>query len=650
MTPLFANPAFLWALPVAALPVIFHLFLRVRKRPRPFSTLMFFHRIDPRLSARKRIREWVILLLRTLLILLALLALARPRWFAGWGGGSVSIVLVVDNSGSMAGAPLRTAAEAAHALLTALDRTDTAGLVLLVDDPTFTAPAGLVSDRAALNTALNRLVETEATGNVGDALRRAFALLETGNATRFEVHLFTDVQEPEWARANADLPAPRAGTKIVVHRIRVPALTGANVSLAGIELPQRRSLAGRPIVVRAALRNTGPAPATVRLNAIDDAGQQQSQEVAVPAGEDKTTALLFTAATPGFHWLNLWLDGDAFPADNRAGIGVVCAGKSAVLLVGAPNEFGVLPVALSPGSDGQLSGLIPQFVSAEALPAALADAKPLLVVSTEMPPRRYVEQGGNVLLMPRTDAIETRAEGAPALVFQKGAALFDDLRDEKGEVALRNVRVFRFAPLTVNPNATALLGLEDGRPLLTEERLGNGRVFASAVGFDAQWSTLPLKGGFLALAQSMALIGDEPSNTVTRLVAGERVAGLGGNEPTHIRSLTGSPLDWKGKAAEAPVFPRAGVYAVEVNGQVNYVSVRASEKEGRWQYVSGSAVPALGGLAHSVRLYTSPETLAAEFRTISRGVDLYLPLFLAALVALVTEGWLANQPPKKVKS
>jgi hypothetical protein len=66
--------------------------------------------------------------------------------------------------------------------------------------------------------------------------------------------------------------------------------------------------------------------------------------------------------------------------------------------------------------------------------------------------------------------------------------------------------------------------------------------------------------------------------------------------------------------------------------------------------VTGSVVPALGGLAHSVRLYTSPEALAGDFRTISRGVDLYLPLLLAALVALVTEGWLANPPPKKVKS
>ena len=69
---------FAWLLPLASLPIIFHLFYRIKKRPRPFSTLMFFHRIDPRLSARRKIMEWIVLALRTLLILFLLMALGAP--------------------------------------------------------------------------------------------------------------------------------------------------------------------------------------------------------------------------------------------------------------------------------------------------------------------------------------------------------------------------------------------------------------------------------------------------------------------------------------------------------------------------------------------------------------------------------------------
>ena len=97
------NPLFLSLLPLAALPVLFHLFFRLKKSPRVFPTLMFFHRIDPQLNARRRLREWLILLLRTLLILFVLLALARPVWFGLGKEGSVAVALVIDNSGSMAG-------------------------------------------------------------------------------------------------------------------------------------------------------------------------------------------------------------------------------------------------------------------------------------------------------------------------------------------------------------------------------------------------------------------------------------------------------------------------------------------------------------------------------------------------------------------
>jgi hypothetical protein len=646
MMPLFANPFFLWLLPLAGLPVIFHLFFRVKKRPRPFPTLMFFHRLDPRLSARKQIKEWLILILRTLLILFVLLALARPRWLAGGVGGSVSTVLILDNSGSMS-RRLKTVTEAAHALLTSLDRNDNAGIVLLVDDPTVSLPAGLSSDRAALDTALNRLAETEATGNVGAALRRAFALLETSRATRQEIHIFTDLQEAEWARAAGDLTG-RAGVTITIHRIRQGPLTEANIALTGVTLPQQRLLAGRPVTLRVGLRNTTALLARARLNVTDDAGHQGAEEIVLGPDEEKELTLVRTVETAGFHWFNLGVDGDGFAADNRAGVACAAAEKSAVLFVGAPGDFGVLPVAISPAAEGRLSGLVPVFVSEANLPRALVEKKPLLVVlPATMPiPRDYVERGGNVLIVPAAVGAETRAEGAPVVVLAKGAALFNDLRDDKGDVALRSLKAFRFAPVDA-PGATVLLGLEDGRALLTEQVIGQGRVFTSGIGFDATWSTLPLKGAFLALAQSMALAGEDPGAAITRLVAGDRETS-GAAVPIHIRSLAGSPLDWKGAAATAPAFPRAGVYAVEENGRTTYVSIRASDREGNWKFVTGDALPALGGLKHTVRTYTTPESLAREAHVINRGADWYLPLFLLALAALLIEGWLANQPPRKV--
>ena len=62
--PLFAHPAAAWLLPAIALPVIFHLFFRLRRQVRDFPALLFFERIDPRLSAKRKLHEWLLLLLR----------------------------------------------------------------------------------------------------------------------------------------------------------------------------------------------------------------------------------------------------------------------------------------------------------------------------------------------------------------------------------------------------------------------------------------------------------------------------------------------------------------------------------------------------------------------------------------------------------
>ena len=98
-----ASSMFLWMLPLAALPILFHLFLRVRKQTRPFPSLMFFLQAEPRLSARKRIREWIALLLRIIVILAILLALSRLLWLGHSGGGAISQIILIDNSGSMGG-------------------------------------------------------------------------------------------------------------------------------------------------------------------------------------------------------------------------------------------------------------------------------------------------------------------------------------------------------------------------------------------------------------------------------------------------------------------------------------------------------------------------------------------------------------------
>lgn len=665
------NPLFLYALPLATLPVVFHLFYRLRKRQRPFPTLMFFQRIDPRLSARRQLREWLILLLRTLMILFLLLALARPMWLGAGPGGNSAAVLIVDNSASMSGpaqggeSKLKVAIEAARAMVSGLQESDVATVQMLVDDPTVALPNGLTSDKTALKTGLDRITETEASGAAGQALGRALDILEESTATHFEVHIFTDLQETEWGKTAAQMRTPRAGTIVVVHRISSAPEKLANISIVAVTLPQKRLLAGRKFPVKVVLVNSTTRDGSVRLNTADDLGTKATQEIAVPKQEEKTAVLVLDPKAPGAHWLNVWLEGDELLSDNKAGLAYACTDKALVTFVGQREEFGLLPVALAPVGEGKLTGLIPQFTEQE-----VTAKNPVCVVvpweklaAHAAALRAYVMGGGNLVIVPALvgsshqvpewihiapQPQEQNAKGAPVLVFDKTAPVFADLRDEKGEVLQRNVKAFKFHPLKVPKYQVSLLGLEDGRVLLAQETVGKGTVFVSGLAFSPDWTTLTLKGTFLPLAQGMALAGGQNADTSIALVAGDRLRTLPGDAPSaHIQSVAGSPLDWKGEKSQIPAMPRSGVYLVQTDRANQYVSVRSSDKEGRLRFITTDDVPVLSGLAYVVKTYTDTASLLVEARQTARGFDLFLPLLFLALLALLAEGWLVNPLPRQ---
>ncbi len=100
----FLNGAFLVALAAAALPILIHLFSRRRAREMPFSQLRFLDEITRRKIRRMRLRQWLLLLMRTLAIALLALALSRPVWHgpgASRQRGSSTVAILIDDSFSM---------------------------------------------------------------------------------------------------------------------------------------------------------------------------------------------------------------------------------------------------------------------------------------------------------------------------------------------------------------------------------------------------------------------------------------------------------------------------------------------------------------------------------------------------------------------
>ena len=84
----FLNPAVLLGLVAAALPLAIHLLHRGRAQPHPFSDFVFLRQLQQNRMRRLQLRQWLVLLLRTLIIVLIVCAFARPTYQAGGGWGS----------------------------------------------------------------------------------------------------------------------------------------------------------------------------------------------------------------------------------------------------------------------------------------------------------------------------------------------------------------------------------------------------------------------------------------------------------------------------------------------------------------------------------------------------------------------------------
>ena len=98
----FLNPLWLWALPAVALPLILHLVARRQPPTVAFPAVRYLQQVTRDHQRRLKLQHWLLLLVRTLLVLALILAAAGPT-VARDGLAShapAALVLILDNSPS----------------------------------------------------------------------------------------------------------------------------------------------------------------------------------------------------------------------------------------------------------------------------------------------------------------------------------------------------------------------------------------------------------------------------------------------------------------------------------------------------------------------------------------------------------------------
>ncbi|MBX6362474.1 MAG: BatA domain-containing protein [Gemmatimonadetes bacterium] len=516
----FLAPAFLAGLLALGIPLVLHLIQRERKEAVPFPSLMFLQRIPHKSVRRRRIRDWPLLVLRSLAIVLVVGAFARPFVNRAGVAGPVGepareVVVLLDRSYSMGyGDRWARARAAAARALDGLRSSDRATLVLFDDEATAVVQGS--ADRARLRAAIDAATVGAGGTRYAPALKLAQSVLEGSRRPRREVVLVSDFQRRGWdGDPSVRLPA---GTRLIPVDVGAGAVS--DVSVAGVEL-RREIEAGRErVTVRARIANRGAAavsalPVTLELDG------RPAQEVATSAPANGVASVAFRPVTLGDRPVRgtVRVRRDALTADDAFHFVLAPAEGITVLVVegaGARPDASLFlrrALGVTDGAPFRLEGAPPRALATSDLSAyrvvVLNDAA-LPAGEAGRRLRAFVEAGGGLIVAlgdRSTDAgwtldggpapLRDRTEGAGAIgVVDYAHPVFEVFRPaHSGDFG--TARFFRYRELSAPAGARVLARLDDGSPLLVERAIGKGRVLVWGSTLDTYWTDLPLRPVFL---------------------------------------------------------------------------------------------------------------------------------------------------------
>ncbi len=202
----FLAPTLLFALPLAALPVIIHLIHLYRRRQVKWAAMMFL-RIAQRMNkGLSRLRQVLILALRVLAVAAILFVITRPLaggWLGLTGGAPDTVMILLDRSASMeqqnpaTGVSKRTAGlrNVAKAIT---DAVGTRSHLVLIDSA-LGKPQPLAKADALLD--LPQTSATETAADIPALLQGALDFITTNKTGRTDVWLLSDLQQSDWDSA-----------------------------------------------------------------------------------------------------------------------------------------------------------------------------------------------------------------------------------------------------------------------------------------------------------------------------------------------------------------------------------------------------------------------------------------------------------------
>ncbi len=623
----FGNLAMLGWLAAASAPLLIHLWNRRKYQETEWAAIEFLLAAARRNARRLQLRQWVLLAVRTAIVVLVVTALAEP-FFDQLGmrfmpGGRTHKLLVVDGSYSMDYRPtdrsrFEQAKQLAVQIVEASGPSDAFTLVMMG------SPAQVIVGTPALETGsfvkeIESLRLTHAAADLSSTLALVRKMVERVTAKHrrlehHEVYFLTDLGRNTWAPATQDDPAGvelqrqidqlSAQARLIVFDLGQP--EPENLAVVHLKRNEPFTIAGHQATFDVNLRNFGTRPRLRQVVqwAVDDRPVGETL-VDLPPGGEASVSFGHRFETPGQHVVSVQLSPDLLEVDNRRWLSVPVKSQLRTLCVGSqPQATKYLDLALNPTGSRQSpvhNQTVPESALSE-LDLGQFDSVFLANVGqfTKTEARllvRYLRQGGGLVFFLGDQVIPSRynallaSERRPGErvlparlgpIVQEAQYRFDALdyrhplvRVFRGQeqAGLLTTPVYRYFQLTIPaawPEAQVALAFADGRPAIVEESLHGGRTV------------------LVATAASLASVDPVTGNPWTTMpawpsfvpIVQELLALAVGNQIEQSNGLVGQTL-----SAPVPAAQRgAALNLRSPDGQDHPVTVLTDSDPPRWTF------------------------------------------------------------------
>jgi hypothetical protein len=405
----FLNTAVLVAAAAALFPFLLHLFSKRKVKVVPFSSIAFLKAMQRRQVRAIKIKQLLLLIIRTLIVLAVVLAFARPATRGGYLGShaAVSAVVVLDNSASMGlsvkdGRLFDLGRKKARDIINQLEQSDEAAIITTSGEFSQLAGENAFGNPAAALEFVDRVDITDDRADLMRSYNDAVSLLAERKNLNREIYVISDFQETSF---NPDEAAGEFDGKVFL--VDLPGEETDNSAVVDVDLGNQLIEVGTSFAVTATVKRLSGAKDEEMLASLylDDKRVSQSG-LRLNAGESGVVRFEAAVGKPGYHTGYVSLSDDDLLADNVHYFTFYIPERFTVLLVGDDDMSArLMRLALAPDENVRRHWSVKQTPYKTFSTVNLADYDVIILNDYATLPegdvariKDYVKRGGGLMI------------------------------------------------------------------------------------------------------------------------------------------------------------------------------------------------------------------------------------------------------------